>query len=141
MRAAAAVVPILLLQPSLAAAQGAGPMPAGAAALAQLAFSLLVVVALIIAFAWLARRLRITPQGAGGALRVLAQVPVGPRERVVLLAVGDRQALVGVSGAGITSLSLLDSEVTLTGAPPVAPAAEAPLAERMRAMLDKRGRP
>jgi flagellar protein FliO/FliZ len=139
MRPAAAAAAALL--PSLAAAQGAPPVPGGAAALAQLAVSLVVVVALIVAIAWMARRLRLAPQGAAGALRVLAQVPVGPRERVVLLAVGDRQALVGVSGAGITSLALLGEDVSLPPGTPAAPAGEATLAERMRAVLEKRARP
>ncbi|MCU0976227.1 MAG: flagellar biosynthetic protein FliO [Steroidobacteraceae bacterium] len=136
---AAAVAPGLL--PALAMAQGAAPIPAGGAAVVQLALSLAVVVGLIFAFAWLARRLRVAPLGAAGAIRVLAQVPVGPRERVVLLAVGDRQALVGVSGSGITALTLLEGEVTLAGSGPGAAAGDVPLAERMRAMLEKRGRP
>ncbi len=124
----------------VAAAQSAGALPGGAAALGQLAVSLLLVVGLIVAFAWLARRMRIAPQGAAGTLRVLAQVPVGPRERVVLLAVGDRQALVGVTSAGVTSLALLDAEVEVGGGGPGGPGAETALAERMRAMLARRGR-
>jgi flagellar protein FliO/FliZ len=134
-----ALVPACALPP-LAAAQATAPVPGGAAALAQLALSLLIVVALIVAFAWLARRMRLAPQGGGGALRVLAQVPVGPRERVVLLAVGDRQALVGVTSAGITSLALLDGEIAVPGGSG-AGATESPLAGRMRSMLERRGRP
>lgn len=122
----------------LAAAQATAPVPGGAAALAQLGVSLLLVVALIVVFAWLARRMRLAPQGAAGALRVVAQVAVGPRERVVLLAVGDRQALVGVTSAGVTSLALLDGEARL---PVGAPDGEPALAERMRAMLARRERP
>lgn len=131
-----------LLPPGTAAAQTAGAVPGGAATLAQLVLSLGIVVVLIFAFAWLARRLRLAPQGGGGALRILAQVAVGPRERIVLLAVGDRQALVGVTGAGITSLALLDDAVALPGGgQPSSPGREPPLAERMRAMLERRGGP
>lgn len=141
MRGAAPVAAALAgLLPGAAVAQSAAPpLPGGTGALAQLALSLAVVVALIVALAWLARRLRIAPAGGEGALRVLAQLPVGPRERVLLLAVGDRQALVGVSSAGVTSLALLDARVEAV-ARPAAPAGEPPLAERVRAMLDRGGR-
>lgn len=129
------------LLPTAAAAEAAGTVPGGAATFAQLALSLGLVVVLILAFAWLARRLRLAPQGGSGALRILAQVPVGPRERIVLLAVGERQALVGVTGAGITSLALLDEEVVARGGEAASPGREPPLAERMRAMLERRGGP
>ncbi len=139
-RTASSAAAATWLLPSLAAAQGAGsPLPGGTAAVAQLAFSLLVVVALIVAFAWVARRMRLAPQGGSGALRILAQVPVGPRERIVLLAVGERQALVGVTGTGITSLALLDGEVVPAGGQAGPPGQEPALAERMRAALARRG--
>jgi flagellar protein FliO/FliZ len=123
-----------------AAAQAEAPapvMPAAGAATAQVALSLLVVLALVGALAWLARRLRFAPHRSDGDLRVLADLALGPRERLVLLQVGDRQALVGVSGAGIASVQLLEEAVTLGPAAAGAPAA---VAERMRALLQGRGR-
>lgn len=105
--------------------------------LAQVVLSLLLVLALIAGMAWLARRLRLVQHRAGDAIRVLADLPLGPRERVVLLAVGDRQALVGVSGAGVTTLELLEQPVALQAGVAAAPS---PLAERFRSVLDRGGR-
>jgi flagellar protein FliO/FliZ len=86
---------------------------ASAAGFASVAFSLLVILAVIVGLAWLATRLRLTPRAASSGLRVLADVAVGAKERVVLLKVGDAQALVGVGPDGVRSLGLLERAVVL----------------------------
>ena len=91
---------IAAFAPALATA--AAPAPASAATgFAQVAASLLLIVAVIFALAWLATRLRLTPRAASSGLKVIADVTVGPKERIVLLKVGDAQALVGVGADGI----------------------------------------
>jgi flagellar protein FliO/FliZ len=71
-------------------------------------FSLLLVVALIVAAAWLLRR---TPLGAfsraNGPLKVIATLPLGPRERLVLVETDSRRLLLGVGPAGISRLDEL----------------------------------
>ena len=131
---------ILLCCPLPAAAQAAAaPGPgAGSAAIAQVSLSLLVVLGVVVALAWLAKRLKFVPQAKAGSIRILADLPLGPRERVVLLEVGDRQALVGVSGAGVSSLALLDAEIRLPE--PSAPGDPSPLADRFRSLLERGGR-
>ncbi|MBS0395142.1 MAG: flagellar biosynthetic protein FliO, partial [Proteobacteria bacterium] len=112
--------------------------PASAAGgFAQVAVSLLLIVAVIVALAWLATRLRLTPRAASSALRILADVPVGPKERVVLLKVGDAQALVGVGADGVRSLALLDRLVEL----PSEPAGAGAFAERLKSLIGGAGRP
>jgi flagellar protein FliO/FliZ len=68
-------------------------------------FSLVVVLVVIGAVAWFARR---TPLLAGartkGPLKVLATLPLGPRERIVLVEAGEMRLLIGVSQAGIFPL-------------------------------------
>ena len=63
--------------------------------------ALLLVVLLILALAWLLRRL---PGGALRAhqeLRIVAQLAVGVRERVVVVAVGETQLLLGVTAENV----------------------------------------
>jgi flagellar protein FliO/FliZ len=72
-----------------------------------LALGLVVVVALIPAVAWLMRRSGLAARGTHAGLRVVAQLPLGPRERVVIIEAGDRRWMLGVSPAGITRLGTL----------------------------------
>lgn len=118
------------LAPTLATA--AAPVSTGATAgFAQVAASLLLIVGVIVALAWLATRLRLTPRAASSGLKVLADVNVGPKERVVLLKVGDAQALVGVGADGVRSLALLEREVAL----PVDSAVPGAFAERLKSLM------
>lgn len=112
-------------------------LPAAGATLAQVAMSLLLVLAMVVAMAWIARRLRVVPQQGAGRIRVVADLPLGPRERVLLIEVGGRQALVGVSSAGVHSIGLLEENLHL----PEAAGAASPLAERFRSLLAKGARP
>jgi flagellar protein FliO/FliZ len=134
-----ALLPALSLLPLAAAAAPAqSPLPGAGAATAQVAFSLLMVLVLLGVLAWAGRRLRFGTRRTGGDLHVLADLPLGPRERLLLLQVGDRQALVGVSSAGISSVQLLEQDVALGSQ--AAPAAAGSLAERMRSVLERGGR-
>lgn len=84
-----------------------GPSPAGSVGGAVTA--LIVVIALILALAWLAKRMPVLGGGAGSnpALRIVGSLALGPRERVVVLAVGDTQLLIGVGVGGTRTLHTL----------------------------------
>jgi flagellar protein FliO/FliZ len=97
----------------------------------QVLISLAFILAVIVALAWLATRLRLTPRTASSALQVLADVPVGPKERVVLLKVGDAQALVGVGADGVRALRLLERVVDV----PAGEAAPHAFAERLKQLM------
>jgi flagellar protein FliO/FliZ len=104
----------LVAAPAGAAAPAVtAPAASAAGGFASVAFSLLLILAVIVGLAWLATRLRLTPRAASSGLRVLADVAVGAKERVVLLKVGDAQALVGVGPDGVRALSLLERPVAL----------------------------
>lgn len=122
-RLAVAAVPSLLglvLAASAGSAADAGP-PAGVApvsvvSLVQVVFALLVVLGAIGLFAWLMRRFVPGQAGAGGLLRVVGGVMVGPRERLVVVEVGETWLLLGVGSGNVNLLHSMPR-------PPAAPGA------------------
>jgi flagellar protein FliO/FliZ len=73
-------------------------------------FSLVLVVGLILALGWLAKRMPGLQRGAGNAgLKVVASVALGPRERAVVVDVGGTQLLLGVGQGGVRTLHTLDA--------------------------------
>jgi flagellar protein FliO/FliZ len=121
-----------LLLPGLARAAGE---PLAASNLFQLLFGLIVVLIAIGATALLLKRLGRLPQGPG-AMRVVAGLSLGARERAVLIQVGDRQILLGVAPGRVSTLHVLERPVeTLPAGIP-----QGGFAERL-AQLMKGGRP
>lgn len=92
-----------------------GGDPAIAGSLWQLMLGLLVVLGAIGAGAWLLRHFGRVPSAIGGAIKIVGGVSMGPRERVVLLQVGDAQLLLGVTPGRIQSLHVLDEPVSECG--------------------------
>lgn len=76
----------------------------GLAALGKTAFALLLVVGLIVLFAWLMRRLTPGHAGAGQHLRIVASRALGPKERVVIVELEDTWLVLGVAGGQVTKL-------------------------------------
>jgi flagellar protein FliO/FliZ len=113
---------------------GAPVSPLSAGSLAQLTLSLLLIVGLIFAISWLLKRFRIAVPNARGDMAVVDQVAVGPRERVVLVRVGDSQVLVGVGASGIVALTPLAAPIALK---PSVPAAV--FADRLRELMKRPG--
>ena len=74
------------------------------ASLLQVLFGLGLVLGAIAGTAWLLRRLSPGQVGASGALRVVGGVAVGPKERVVLVDVGDTRLVLGVAPGQVTTL-------------------------------------
>jgi flagellar protein FliO/FliZ len=70
-------------------------------------FGLFLVLGLILATAWLARRIGRFQGTSGGALRIVGGLSMGARERVVLIQVGDTQLLLGVAPGRIQTLHVL----------------------------------
>ena len=100
--------------------------PAGTA---QLVGSLLVVLGLIVVLGWLSRRLhRLAPGTRQRALRLVDALPVGARERIVLVEVGGQQLLVGLAPGRVQTLHVLDTPIvpTADAATPDTPASAAP---------------
>lgn len=81
----------------------------GSTVIWQTAFWLLVIVALILAMGWLARRFStLANLNSQGRMKVLATLPVGNRERVVLIQVGQQCLLLGVAPNKVNTLHVFD---------------------------------
>ena len=70
----------------------------------EMLLALALVLAAVFALAWLMRRLRSLPSSRQVLLRADAELTVGEKERIVLLAVGQQKGLLGVTPGGITLL-------------------------------------
>jgi len=110
------ILAALVATPALAAGASAAPDPMAATSLFQLLFGLIVVLMAIGVTAFLLRRLGRLPQGAG-ALRVIAGLNLGARERAVLIQVGDKQILLGVAPGRVQTLHILERPVVDSAAP------------------------
>lgn len=86
-----------------AAAEADASAASGTWAAAKLLLSLLIVIGAIFAAAWLIKRIG-PPRSANGLVRVLAAVPVGPRERLVLVEIGEIWFVLGVAQGNIQTL-------------------------------------
>ncbi len=80
-------------------------LPAGG--LLQLMLSLVLVIGVIFAVSWLLKRLNLATPRASRAMQVLDELALGPRERILLVRIGDAQLLLGVASNGITALTPL----------------------------------
>lgn len=88
--------------------------PSGIASLGQVTLALGLVLAMIFVAAWLMRRLRGFGKTGSGALDIIADLPVGQKERAVLIRVGAKQVLIGVAPGRVTTLHVLDEPVDVT---------------------------
>lgn len=78
----------------------------------QVVLALAVVLAAIAGSAWLARRFA-PGQSAGGSLRVVGGVAVGPKERVVLVEIGETWLVVGVAPGQVNALHVLPKQTAV----------------------------
>jgi flagellar protein FliO/FliZ len=113
------LLPFLLLLPLAAQAQqpAAVPAPQGPSLL-PLVLALVFVLALIPAAVWLLKRMGAGTATSAAGLRVVAQLPLGTRERLVVVEAGERWLLLGVTAASINRVGTLPK-----GALPAAPTA------------------
>ena len=82
---------------------------------AQLTLSLAAIVALILAVSWSLKRLKLGTPRSRGEIAVIDQLALGPRERIVLVRVGDSQVLVGVGAGGVVALTPLAAPIARQG--------------------------
>lgn len=89
--------------------------------LGRLLSGLLLVIGLIILLGWIVRRWHLLPRQEGQLIQLVASQSIGPRERVVLLQVGNQQILLGVSQGQITPLHVLNEALPIPVHPTPAP--------------------
>jgi flagellar protein FliO/FliZ len=111
----------------------AAPLSAGS--FAQMFLSLMLVIGLIFAISWALKRFRLAAPRGRGEMSVIDEIALGPRERIVLVRVGDAQVLLGVGAAGVVALTPLATPIELkhegSGA--------APFALRLRELMKRPG--
>ncbi len=98
-----------MLAPALLAAEPAFAAPTVAMAdLSSVILSLALVVGFIFAAAWVVRRMPLGLSRGNGPLKVLAALPLGPRERLVLVEARGEELLIAVSPAGVFNVGTAD---------------------------------
>ncbi|MGH8671355.1 MAG: flagellar biosynthetic protein FliO [Burkholderiales bacterium] len=86
--------------------------PLSLGGLLQVLFGLALVLAAIAGTAWVMRRLAPGQTSAGGALKLIGGIAVGPKERVVLVEIGDTWLVLGIAPGRVTALHTLDKPET-----------------------------
>jgi flagellar protein FliO/FliZ len=113
-------------------AQPASPLSVGS--LTQLTLSLIAIVALILVISWALKRLKLAGPRAPRDIAVIDELSVGPRDRIVLIRVGESQVLVGIGASGFVPLTPLAAPIVIKGG------RETPaFAERLRDMMKRPG--
>lgn len=121
----------LAVQPAAPAAAG-GPSVSGQ--LTQLVLGLLLVLGLIFFLAWLLRRVQSAAPRGQQVIEIVGSRVVGPRDRLLLVQVGNEQILIGHTPGTLTALHVLSEPVQV----PVANRAPAPeFAQRLMELLGK----
>ena len=101
------LTPVIWL-PLVASASSSAPEPGvSTATYIQTLLALLLIVGLLGATAWLARKISGGKGFGQGGMRVIGGVALGPKERIVLLEVGEQWLVVGIVPGQIRTLHTL----------------------------------
>ncbi|OAB50488.1 flagellar biosynthetic protein FliO [Pseudomonas thivervalensis] len=134
--AAASMLPLSVLaaEPVATAAVAPASGTGVAGQLAQLVLGLLLVLGLIFFLAWMLRRVQQAgPAGKGQVIDIVGSRALGPRDRLVLVQVGNEQILLGLSPGTITALHVLKEPVQVPATEPASPE----FAQRLMELLGK----
>jgi flagellar biosynthetic protein FliO len=72
---------------------------------------LLAIVALIMMLAWVFKRTGLTPGLGNQVIKVVSAIPIGQKEKIALIEVGNQQLLIGVTPGNIQKLLILDTPI------------------------------
>ena len=118
-----------------AAADPAAPEASAAGSLLQVFIGLAAVLLLIVATAWVGKRMGVAPGGASGPLQIVASTSVGTRERVVVVEVGESWLVLGVAAGSVNALATLPRG---EARPATASMAGGSFAARLQQLIEKR---
>jgi flagellar protein FliO/FliZ len=127
---------LLAAEPVATATTAAAPAVSSGVAsqLTQLVFGLLLVLGVIFFLAWLLRRVQQAgPAGKGQVIEIVGSRALGPRDRLMLVQVGNEQILLGLSPGNITALHVLKESVQV-------PSTEKPTPEFAQRLLEMLGK-
>lgn len=109
----------------------AAPLAAGS--LLQALLGLILVLILLMAAAYWLRKVQGQRGLGGGLMRVVAALPLGTRERIVIVEVGDTWLVLGITAQGITPLHTLPK-----GEAPPPAELFTPFADKLKEFIDRR---
>lgn len=132
---AAGLLPLVCAAAAAEAAPGMNAEPMDAGSILRITLGLVVVVAAIFATAWGLRRWGHFRSSPRGELQVIGGLSMGPRERLVLVRVGQEQVLLGVAPGRIQTLHVLQQPIAVD---PDEPGRDGGFAARMQAALKQR---
>ena len=89
------------------------------AGLLQWLFSSLLVLGIIIALAWGLKKSRLVPQMGRPDFKVLFTLPVGYKEKLMIVQAGEQQLLLGVTAQQISFLTEINPPIAITTPAPV----------------------
>ena len=108
-------------------------MPEATASAWTPVLALTVVLGVILALAWLFRHLRMPGMRQALPMRVVGALPLGPRERLVVVEINDRWHVLGVTAQSINAIADLPrGDVPPMGTPTPATSFVAELASRLK---------
>ncbi len=125
---------LLISMPLAGAAETTSVEPLSVQSVSQVLLGLFLVVALIFFLAWALRKMNAVP-GQLGHMKVITSMPLGTRERVVLVQVGEEQLLLGVTAQSVSLLARYQEPI-------ITPEQKGrgEFAERLAQVLQNRGR-
>ncbi|GAA5159914.1 flagellar biosynthetic protein FliO [Viridibacterium curvum] len=110
--------------------------PSAAGSVMQMLFGLIVVIAALFGTLMLLKKLQAGRTHLVGNLKVIGATNVGPRERVVLVSIGSKVLVLGVTPGRVNALQTLESTEVPMSAPE--PASGNDFALRLKQLLEKR---
>lgn len=109
--------------------------PLSAVNLLQTLMGLLLVLACVVLVAWLLKRTNSFHTAANSKLKVIAGIPLGSRERAVLVQIGDEQILLGVTPQQINTLHKLETPLSVANSNGIS----SDFAGKLRKIMQQRG--
>ena len=128
---------LLLLTPFAAEAAETTPSTVSAGTYLQGSLALALVVAILLGLAWLAKKASGGKGFGQGGMKVIGGVTLGPRERVVLIEIGDEWLVIGIVPGQIRTLHHLTKGAAIPADP--SPAfAEKPFTQWLQGVIERR---
>lgn len=87
------------------------PAPVGSGDLLNVTVSLFVVIAAIMLCGWLYKRSQGLRGPGGDVFSIVASQPLGPKERIVVIQVADKQLVLGMTATQVSTLHVFDEPV------------------------------
>ena len=101
----------------------------------SLGLSMIIIIGAVVALGWLYSRMRFVGGGAANVINVIATRGLGPKERLLLIEVGDQQLLVGMTASSVQTLHTFEHPVVAGRTTAKGPDSALGFADRLRAAV------